>query len=82
MACLQMVGLIYRKLLFHWMFEHFLAYAPLNRPLLLILDGYSSHYCPEVIKVCAEEVIIFALPPNTAHVVQPLDRSRGCFSAL
>ena len=77
-----MVGLIYRKLLFHWMFEHFLAYAPLNRPLLLILDGYSSHYFPEAIKVyvCAEEVITFALPPNTAHVVQPL--GRGYFSAL
>ena len=63
------------------MFEHFLAYAPPSRPLLLLLDGHSSHYCPEVIKAFVEEeVIILALPPNTTHLVQPLDR--GCFSPL
>ena len=63
------------------MFEHFLEYAPPARPLLLLLDGHSSHYCPEVIKACAaEEVIILALPPNTTHIIQPLDR--GCFSPL
>jgi len=74
-------GWIDRKLFCDWMFEHFLAYAPPARPLLLLLDGHSSHYCPEVIKACAmEEIIILALPPNTTHIIQPLDR--GCFSPL
>ena len=74
-------GWIDRKLFCDWMFEHFLAYAPPARPLLLLLDGHSSHYCPEVIKACAEEeIIVLALPPNTTHIIQPLDR--GCFSPL
>ena len=73
-------GWIDRKLFCDWVFEHFLAYAPPARPILLLLDGHSSHYCPEVIKACAEEVIILALPPNTTHIIQPLDR--GCFSPL
>ena len=74
-------GWIDRKLFCDWVLEHFLEYAPPARPLLLLLDGHSSHYCPEVITACAaEEVIILALPPNTTHIIQPLDR--GCFSPL
>ena len=74
-------GWIDMKLFCDWVFEHFLAYAPPARPLLLLLDGHSSHYCPEAIKACAEEqVILLALPPNTTHIIQPLDR--GCFSPL
>ena len=51
------------------------------RPLLCLLDGHSSHYCPEMIRLAAaEQVIIFALPPNTTHLTQPLDK--GCFGPL
>ena len=32
------------KLLCDWVFEHFFAYAPFSRLLLLHLDGHSSHY--------------------------------------
>lgn len=32
-----------------WFKKHFLCYAPTSHPLLLLLDGHSSHYCPEVI---------------------------------
>ena len=61
--------------------DHFLAYAPSYRPLLLLLDGHSSHYCPEVIKMAARVgIIVFTLPPNTTHITQSLDRS--CFSPL
>ena len=46
----------------------------LGRPLLLILGGHSSHYCPDTIKRAFEEdVIVFTLPPNTTHITQPLD---------
>ena len=62
--------------LFHlWFQRHFLRYAPAVRPLLLLLDGHSSHYCPETIRLAAEEnVVIFTLPPNTTHLTQPLDK--------
>jgi len=40
-----------------------------------------SHYCPEKIKLAAErKVILFALPPHTTHITQPLDR--GCSAPL
>jgi len=66
---------------FHGWFQHFLEYAPQKRPLLLLLDGHSAHYCPETIKLAAENnIVVCALPPNATHIVQPLDR--GCFAPL
>ena len=68
--------------LFHLWFEnHFLTYPPSAWPLLLIMDGHSSHYNPNTIHMAAERgVVIFCLPPNTTHKTQPLDK--GCFSPL
>ena len=68
--------------LFHmWFCNHFLRYAPSVRPLLLLMDGHSSHYCPDTIRLAARErIILFTLPPNTTHMLQPLDR--GCFGPL
>ena len=64
-----------------WLSSHFLRYAPPTRPLLLLLDGHSSHYSPSAIRFAAkEQVIVFALPPHTTHITQPLDK--GCFSPL
>ena len=64
-----------------WFNNHFLHYAPTARPILLMLDGHSSHYCPDTIQLAAKhQVILFALPPNTTHISQPLDK--GCFSSL
>lgn len=64
------------SLLFHnWFKKQFLRYAPASRPLLLLLDGHSSHYHPDTIKAAIESgVIILALPPNTTHLTQPLDK--------
>ena len=74
-------GWMNRELFYHWLTHHFLLYAPATRPVLLLLDGHSSHYCPEAVRIAAEnKVIIFALPPNTTHISQPLDRS--CFAPL
>ena len=64
-----------------WFLHHFLMYAPPARPLLLLLDGHSSHYNPTTIRTAASEgVIIFCLPPHTTHITQPLDK--GCFGPL
>ena len=44
------------------------------RPLLLLMDGHSSHYNPSTIKTAAaQQVILFCLPPHTTHIAQPLD---------
>lgn len=64
-----------------WFTCHFLRYASRERPLLLILDGHSSHYCPDTIRLASEEnVVVFTLPPNTTHLTQPLDK--GVFGPL
>ena len=74
-------GWIDRNLFSEWFFNHFLVYAPPSRPLLLLMDGHSSHYCPEMIRAAAaEKVIMFVLPPHTTHLTQPLDK--GCFGPL
>ena len=59
-----------------WLQEHFILHAVQGRPLLLIVDGYSSHYDPDTIRFAREHsVIIFCLPPHTTHEAQPLDIS-------
>ncbi|XP_065893476.1 uncharacterized protein [Dysidea avara] len=74
-------GWIDQELFKLWFHHHFLRYAPTVRPLLLLMDGHSSHYFPDTIHMAAKEkVVLFVLPPNTTHLTQPLDK--GCFSPL
>ena len=57
-----------------WFSDHFLNYAVSARPLLLLLDGHSSHYNPEAIRLAKEnDVIMFTLVPHTTHEMHPLD---------
>ena len=63
-----------------WFSNHFLCYAA-TWPLLLLIDGHSSHYCPDTIHLAAsEQVFRFTLPPNTTHLTQLLDKA--CFGPL
>ena len=72
-----MTRVLFRK----WFENHFLVYIPKLRPIILLMDGHSSHFCPELIKrAAAEQIVLFTLPPHTTHLTQPLDR--GCFSPL
>lgn len=74
-------GWMNRELFEKWFCKHFLCYALQARPLLLLMDGHSSHYSLEAIKMAAEEgVLLYTLPPNTTHLVQPLDK--GVFGPL
>ncbi len=64
-----------------WFAQHFLLYAPPVCPLLLLMDGHSSHFGPAFIETAvANDVIVFCLPPNTTHFLQPLDN--GPFGPL
>jgi len=55
-----------------------------ERPILLMLDGHSSHYTLGLVKAAAaaaaKDVIIFCLPPHMTADSQPLDTS--CFGPL
>ena len=62
----------------NWFTHHFLLHAPSARPLLLLLDGHSSHYNPAFINRAAEEkVIVFCFPPYSTHITQALDKIFG-----
>ena len=69
-------GWVDQELFKFWLKEHFLANAVGHRPLLLLLDGHSSHFEPSTIEFAKEnEVVICCLPPHTTHECQPLDVS-------
>jgi len=64
-----------------WFTKHFLQHAVSARPLLLLMDGHSSHYCPETICLARQQdIILFMLQPHTTQEIQPLDTS--VFSSL
>jgi len=74
-------GWIDSEIFEEWFEKHFLTHVPPTRPLLLLLDGHSSHYQPSLVRKAAESgIIVFCLPPHTSHLSQPLDRT--CFSPL
>ena len=59
----------------NWFTHHFLAHIPSTRPILLLLDGHSTHYNPAFVKKAAhEKVIVFCLPPNTTHLTHSIDK--------
>ena len=58
-------GWIDQELFEKWFSHHFLRYAPVTRPLLLIMDGHSSHYHPYTIHKAAEEEVILHQTPLT-----------------
>lgn len=52
-----------------------------ERPLLIVLDGHSSHLSLSFIKRAMDaNVTVVKLPSHTTHLLQPLDKS--CFAPL
>ena len=51
---LSSTGWVDTDLFKSWLTDHLLKYAVGGRPLLLILDGHSTHYQPELIKYAKE----------------------------
>lgn len=48
--------------------------AELDKPVLLTFDGHNSHLTYTTAKEAMDNgIIIFCLPPNTSHALQPLD---------
>ena len=61
-------GWVDQELFYLWLKEHFLENAVSRRPLLLLLDGHSSHFEPQSIQFAKENgIVIFCLPPHTTH---------------
>ena len=53
-----------------WLTDHFLEHAVDVRPLLVLLDGHSSHYQPDLIRFARDhDIILFCLPQITVGVM-------------
>ena len=62
-------------------FEPYLTQKDVKRPVLLLVDGHSSHTTLEAAEFCAEhEIILYCLLPHASHLMQPCDR--GLFGPL
>lgn len=71
--CMGLITVVGRFDIFEQWFTH---HTPAGRPLLLLIDGLSRHYNQSFnTKAAHEKVILFCLPPNTTHLLQPLDKS-------
>nr|XP_054771780.1 uncharacterized protein LOC129279702 [Lytechinus pictus] len=58
------------------LFHPFLTQHNIPRPVLLMVDGHSTHQSPEVASFCRENgIILYRLPPNATHLLQPCDVS-------
>ncbi len=69
-------GWVDQELFNFWLTDHFLPNTPSQRPILLLLDGHSSHFEPYSIQFArTHEIVIFCLPPHTTRECQPLDTS-------
>ena len=65
-------GWVDQELFNFWLTDHFLPNAPSGRPLLLLLDGHSSHFEPYSIQFAMEHnVVIFCLPPTLLTNASP-----------
>ncbi|XP_030749232.1 uncharacterized protein LOC115877213 [Sitophilus oryzae] len=68
-----MTGMLFEK----WL-SHFVKYsnASVDRKVLLILDGHSSHkYLPALEYAKKHGVVLLCTPPHCTHRIQPLDVS-------
>ncbi|XP_065363191.1 uncharacterized protein LOC135956584 [Calliphora vicina] len=55
----------------NWLNDH-----NVQRPILLFVDGHKSHMTLELSQFCEDNnIILYALPPNTTHMLQPADVS-------
>ncbi|CAG8522669.1 3063_t:CDS:2 [Cetraspora pellucida] len=61
-----------REDLFQMYIEHFISLILSARPVLLMLDGHKSHVNYTSVKFCYDnEVLLYALPSHTTHMLQP-----------
>lgn len=62
-------------------FNEWLTENNIKRPVLLLVDGHKSHLSMELSEFCRNnDIILYALLPNTTHITQPADV--GAFKGL
>jgi hypothetical protein len=68
-------GFMNSALFLRWL-DHFSRNVPeiVQRPIVLVYDGYASHYNDEIVERAIQlNIILVLLPANSTHLIQPLD---------
>lgn len=76
-AVAQPKGWMNNEIFLKWL-SHFVKFTrpAKESPILLVLDGHSSHKTLDVINFCRDNhIFLLSTPPHTTHKLQPLDRS-------
>ena len=67
-------GWITKELFYGWLANHFISHIPPSRPVVLLVDGHSTHIDLETSKLCQEKgILLYCLPAHSSHITQPLD---------
>ena len=67
-------GWMTRELFYGWLANHFILCIPPGRPVILLVDGHSTHIDIEISKFCDKNgVLLYCLPAHSSHITQPLD---------
>lgn len=62
------------EVFFMWVANHFVKHIPPVRPVILLVDGHSTHIDQETTKFCKDNgIILYCLPAHASHIIQPLD---------
>lgn len=57
-------------------FNNWITSTNTQKPVILFVDGHKSHLTMELSVFCSNNgIILYALPPNTTHIMQPADVS-------
>ena len=68
-------GWISTELFYGWIANHFAKHVSV-RPIVLLVDGHSSHIDLHTSTFCKENrILLYCLPPHSSHLTQPLDVS-------
>lgn len=68
-------GWISTELFYGWIANHFSKRVTV-RPVVLLIDGHSSHIDLHTSVFCKEnKILLYCLPPHSSHLTQPLDVS-------
>lgn len=74
-------GWMVTELFYGWVANHFVKHIPPERPVLLLVDGHTTHIDLETSKFCKENgILLYCLLAHSSHITQPLDV--GFFGAL
>jgi len=67
-------GWMTTELFYGWIVNHFALQIPPQRPVVLLVDGHSTHIDIETSSFCQENgILLYCLPPHSSHITQPLD---------